>query len=632
MSMKWITAGCIVCLLSLASTNTVSAGLIAWWKLDEGSGTAAGDASGKGKNGVLNGGATWVAGKDAGGVYLDGVDDYIEVPNLIGKTGSMAFWFKPDWDGSDPEDYRLFDASAGTIYFFLAKGANHADINPEDFGFYLEDASDTDYQGIEIDPEGVILANTWFHVVLTWEFDGGPAVLYIDGEEVARVASLGSLPPLHANPRFGLQTIAYIPSRHGAKGVIDDIRMYDRMLKPGQAKDLSEGIAPDWRKAGDPDPADGTIGVMVPFLRWSKGETAWFHSVYLGTSPELTEADRVSARQPINLYYHLAGLEPGATYYWRVDEFEADMVTVHTGAVWSFTARARTAYLPEPADGSVTVSPAAVLTWYPGLDAMMDRLYLGTDLDAVTQGAVGTDQGAVADWTFDPNGLEEAVTYYWRVDETKFDDTVQTGEIWSFTTYAVVDDFEGYTNDSPNRVFQAWVDGMGFSADEFFPQGNPGNATGAMIGYDPTAGSIMESTIMHGGLQSMPMDYNNAAEPYYSETVREFSPVQDWTLNGTNTVLLYVRGRAANGVAPLYLAVEDASRHVGLIVHPDPAVVTTAKWTEWKVPFSEWAGVDMTRVKKLYVGLGDRDVPTKGGAGRIYIDDIARAISPPPGE
>jgi len=95
----------------------------------------------------------------------------------------------------------------------------------------------------------------------------------------------------------------------------------------------------------------------------------------------------VSARQTLTMYYYPAELEPGGTYYWRVDEIEKDLVTIHTGDVWSFTARALAAYLPEPADGSVTASPAAVLTWRPGLDAMTHQLYLGTDRDAVTQGA-----------------------------------------------------------------------------------------------------------------------------------------------------------------------------------------------------------------------------------------------------
>jgi hypothetical protein len=147
-------------LVLISTANAGIPGLIAHWRLDEASGNAVGDASGNGNNGTLEGGARRTEGKHGGGVYLDGVDDYIQVPNVITPIGSLAFWFKPDWDGSDPADYRLFDASLGGIYFFISKGADHADINPEDFGFYLEDATDADYQGIEIDPTGVIFADT----------------------------------------------------------------------------------------------------------------------------------------------------------------------------------------------------------------------------------------------------------------------------------------------------------------------------------------------------------------------------------------------------------------------------------------------------------------------------------------
>lgn len=216
--------------LALASTaNAGIPGLVAHWRLDEASGTAVGDASGNGNNGTLEGG-TRTQGKLDGGIYLDGVDDYITVPNVITQAGSLAFWFKPDWDGSDPADYRLFDASLGGIYFFISKGADHADINPEDFGFYLEDATDADYQGIEIDPTGVILADTWFHLTATWEFGGGSAILYIDGEEVSRADNLGPLPALDPNPRFGLETFEYIASANGATGVIDDIMFFDKAL------------------------------------------------------------------------------------------------------------------------------------------------------------------------------------------------------------------------------------------------------------------------------------------------------------------------------------------------------------------------------------------------------------------
>jgi len=34
------------------------------------------------------------------------------------------------------------------------------------------------------------------------------------------------------------------------------------------------------------------------------------------------------------------------------------------------------------------------------------------------------------------------------------------------------------------------------------------------------------------------------------------------------------------------------------------------------------AGVDLTSVLKMCIGVGDRDNPQPGGAGLIYIDDI----------
>ncbi|MEJ2653514.1 MAG: LamG domain-containing protein [Gammaproteobacteria bacterium] len=264
----------LILLVSLTLTSVVNAawpGLVAHWRLDEGTGSTAGDASGNGHTGTLNGGATWVAGKLDGGVYLDGVDDYIEIPNVLSETGTLAFWFKPDWDGSDPEDYRLFDASLGGIYFFISKGANHADINPEDFGFYLEDGTDADYQGIEIDPAGVITANTWFHLAVTWEFSGGPAILYLDGEEIARADTLGPFPALNPNPRFGLQTVDYIPSAHGAMSAIDDIMIFDKVLLPAEIPVMMQGLG-NFPYAWNPSPLDGAI-VSETWVSLGTGES-----------------------------------------------------------------------------------------------------------------------------------------------------------------------------------------------------------------------------------------------------------------------------------------------------------------------------------------------------------------------
>jgi hypothetical protein len=63
---------------------------------------------------------------------------------------------------------------------------------------------------------------------------------------------------------------------------------------------------------------------------------------------------------------------------------------------------------------------------------------------------------------------------------------------------------------------------------------------------------------------------------------------------------------------------------MGTARFPDSALFTSTKWTEWKIALSDIgsAGVNPARIKKIYVGVGDRAAPVKGGAGRIYLDDI----------
>ena len=85
-----------------------------------------------------------------------------------------------------------------------------------------------------------------------------------------------------------------------------------------------------------PNPPDGAKHVVSAVLSWRAGQTAAFHDVYLGSHPGLTGRNFIG-RLTETKYSPPLPLVPGITYYWRVDEVEADDVTVHTGQVWSFT-------------------------------------------------------------------------------------------------------------------------------------------------------------------------------------------------------------------------------------------------------------------------------------------------------
>jgi len=291
------------------------------------------------------------------------------------------------------------------------------------------------------------------------------------------------------------------------------------------------------------------------------------------------------------------------------------------------------AFGPRPLNKAAGVPQTSTLSWKAGAKAAFHDVYFGDNEQAVAEATAATAdlyQGRqpLSETTFDPGPLVWGKTYYWRVDEVN--DAAGSpwkGSVWSFTAadFIVVDDFESYTNDSPDRVFQIWIDGWGFSKDDFFPTGNPGNGTGALVGYDPALGDIMETSITHGGRQAMPMDYNNAVTPFYSEADTTWASPQNWTINGVTDLTLYFRGNTqGNSQDDLYVVVEDTNGNARVVTNPDPAAVFTMQWTEWKIPLSRFtsAGVGMTKVKKMYIGVGDREAPQANGSGRIYIDDI----------
>jgi len=72
---------------------------VAYWRLDESSGTTASDSSGLGNTGTLNNGPQWTIGKVNNGLYFDGFDDYVSVSKSssldIARDITIAAWVKP---------------------------------------------------------------------------------------------------------------------------------------------------------------------------------------------------------------------------------------------------------------------------------------------------------------------------------------------------------------------------------------------------------------------------------------------------------------------------------------------------------------------------------------------------------
>jgi len=389
-------------------------------------------------------------------------------------------------------------------------------------------------------------------------------------------------------------------------------------------------------QAFGPNPVNGASEVVrAAILQWKAGGPSCQHDIYFANDKDLI-AD--AARDTLGIYcgrqaavmtvYDPGILEWGRTYYWRIDEVnEADTNGVRKGSVWSFTTT-DCIKSPAPWNGAVDVIQPTVLSWVPAESGLQYDVYFGEDQNDVTGATPQTpdtycgrqpSESAV----YDPDRLELNKTYYWRIDGVNEADpnSPWKGVVWSFTTadvmvVNVIDDFESYTDEEATRIYEAWIDGYD-------------NGTGSCVGHDIwTEGTpyttIVETEIIYGGKQSMPMDYDNTYEPWYSEAERTWATPQDWTTGGADTLTFYFRGEADNSPEPLYVGIEDSAGRMAVVVHPDAEAVLTTEWQKWHIALDEvrTAGVDVAAVKKMVIGVGDRKNSKPGGTGRIYIDDI----------
>lgn len=267
---------------------------------------------------------------------------------------------------------------------------------------------------------------------------------------------------------------------------------------------------------------------------------------------------------------------------------------------------------PSPESEATDVAVDVTLRWRSGREAARHDLYMSTDEQSVKDGTAPVT--TVSQAGYGPLSLDLDKTYYWKVNEVNTAGTPATveGDVWSFSTaeYLVVDDFESYTNDSPKRVFQTWIDGMGFSADGFFPDGNPGNGSGSTVGYDPQQGNIMETATVHGGKQAMPLSYDNTGVAN-AEAIRTFAPGQNWTNAGIQTLVLYFYGTTGSS-GQLYVKVNGTK----VVYSGDAANMARPQWCQWNIDLAS-LGANLQNVTTLTIGIDGA-----GASGKVYIDDI----------
>jgi hypothetical protein len=282
--------------------------------------------------------------------------------------------------------------------------------------------------------------------------------------------------------------------------------------------------------------------------------------------------------------------------------------------------------LPKPGHGSTQyIRDATPLSWSAGDNASQHDVYFGTDRDAVADAdesdTTGIYRGRQGVTIYTPPDVEwGGGPYYWRVDEYNTDATISKGNVWSFTVddFIGIDDIEDYNDYPPDEIWSTWIDGY-----------ETPTTNGALVGHpdpiDPAAGEhYVETTIVHGGSQSMPYFYENNFK--YSEATLTLAQ-RDWTEEGVGVLSLWFYGDAANAAERMYVALNG----IAVVYHGNPDAALIEDWTEWRIDLQKFAaqGVNLANVTTISIGFGDKTNIQAGGSGMVLFDDI-RLYRPAP--
>ena len=209
-------------------------GLVGCWKLDEASGLTAADSSGQGNDGTLTNmaGNEWTAGQINGALAFDGTNDYVNLGNdgSLQLTGDMTItvWAK------------LATGNAGNYYGIAGKlrdapYAGFALTRHSTNYFYFWIADGTTIESIA--SNATYTDTNWHHIAGVRR--SGTNYLYIDGVEQT-ATNTRAIRDSGDFAFIGRQYSSY--NGRYFKGIIDDVRIYNRALSTEEIAQLAETL------------------------------------------------------------------------------------------------------------------------------------------------------------------------------------------------------------------------------------------------------------------------------------------------------------------------------------------------------------------------------------------------------
>lgn len=218
----------------IAASSTLRAGLVSYWKFDEGS-SFSNDATSS-NHLSNNNSASYVIAKINNGADIERASSQSFSITDGSQTGldivgdiSFSFWFKPE-----SVDFNTVIAK------FDASGNRSFRVLQADGGFYFDviNSSDTSAQGAW--PTLGLTAGNWYHVVVTWKASTSKANLYIDGTAQAEKTTTGVTDIKNSTAAFAVGADSNLAGNLG-DGLVDEVGIWNRTLSASEASGLYNG-------------------------------------------------------------------------------------------------------------------------------------------------------------------------------------------------------------------------------------------------------------------------------------------------------------------------------------------------------------------------------------------------------
>jgi len=192
---------------------------VAAYSFDENEGEVAADLAGEHHGALEN--TEWVKGRYGSAIFLDGTNDYVEIPDspelALTEEFTLEAWVRPD--GFADEGVVISKEVDGNHSYQLYGASREEGGVPE--GFLGYDTEPFVWEDVE-DEENPLQPKVWNHLALT--FDGAYLRLYVNGE----LADTEFSPPALAGE--GPLLIGGNGDEEFFQGRIDEVRVYDRAL------------------------------------------------------------------------------------------------------------------------------------------------------------------------------------------------------------------------------------------------------------------------------------------------------------------------------------------------------------------------------------------------------------------